>query len=353
VSERRRWREASLRVGRAALPYWFAGSGIVLGVGGVAQAQPLVSACGAVAGVTAGLLHQHRARHYQAQVDGLRQRLRNHRAESEAVAAQLRQAVSAVQTELWEQRLLAVISQPAIGSSIPHTASRPGVTGAGMARPEAIWYAVNEPEATRPAPIQPAPIQPAPVQPAPVQPAPVQPARTKAEIPAVRIQQSVEAERVSRVERTLHLDAGIASEVEAIVVVTSGTGTGPLVSSADEIERESGITGVVEQGVVEQDIADEDIADEDIADEDIADEDIADEDTADEDTADEDAVEDGTADDTGVEAVTAEAPVVENPVTAMIIDLRDADENGIALDSVPAAREPQHEKRRQPARRAG
>jgi hypothetical protein len=122
IGQRRGWQEACSTAGRAALPYWFALSGIVLGAGGVWQGRPIVSACGAVAGVTAGLLHQHRSSLHRVQIDALRERLRNQRADSEDAAAELRHALSALQTELWQQRLLTVVSQPALRLTVPFAA---------------------------------------------------------------------------------------------------------------------------------------------------------------------------------------------------------------------------------------
>jgi hypothetical protein len=127
----RSWWAQSRKVGRAVVPYGFAAAGIALGVGGIVQNEPIAGACGAVAGVTAGLLQHRRARFHRDHVDALRERLRVHRLESEQALAQLRQTVSSLQTELWQHRMVALatpafgIQMNAIKGTLPHATPAP------------------------------------------------------------------------------------------------------------------------------------------------------------------------------------------------------------------------------------
>jgi len=87
------------------MPYGFAASGLLLGVGGVAVDRPLAGACGAVAGITAGLLERHRANDAERRAGRLRERLREQRADAELEASDLRRRIQALQTQLWERDL--------------------------------------------------------------------------------------------------------------------------------------------------------------------------------------------------------------------------------------------------------
>ena len=108
------WRDRVRGFGQAAVPYWFAVSGLALGVGAIVKDEPVAGACGAVAGVAAGCLQQWRARFHRDHVDALRERLRTQRLEAEEVAVRLRQTVSSLQTELWQHRIVA-LATPAFG----------------------------------------------------------------------------------------------------------------------------------------------------------------------------------------------------------------------------------------------
>jgi hypothetical protein len=96
-----------------ALPYGFAVSGLVLGVGGLVTGRALAGACGAVAGVTAGLLERYRADVLGRRGDRLRERLRQQRADAELEASDLRRQVRELQTALWERDLREL--QPVLG----------------------------------------------------------------------------------------------------------------------------------------------------------------------------------------------------------------------------------------------
>src|SRR4051794_41668641 len=87
------------------MPYGFAASGLLLGVGGVLADRPLAGACGAVAGVTAGLLERHRADDLERRGSLLRERLRDQRSEAEQEASELRRQVRTLQARLWERDL--------------------------------------------------------------------------------------------------------------------------------------------------------------------------------------------------------------------------------------------------------
>jgi hypothetical protein len=115
----RSWIEGLGHASQALLPYWFAASGLALGVGGVVQDKPLAGACGAVAGVTAGLLYQSRARSYQRQAEALRDRLRTQRAESEAESAELRDNLRALRTEIWELKFASQLSSALRAVGLP------------------------------------------------------------------------------------------------------------------------------------------------------------------------------------------------------------------------------------------
>jgi hypothetical protein len=110
----RRWLGKAAMVGRTAAPYLFAVSALALGIGAVVESMPIAGACGAVLGVIACLIEQRRARFHRKHVETLRKRLRKQRVESEQAAAQLRQTVSSLQTELWQQRMVA-LATPAFG----------------------------------------------------------------------------------------------------------------------------------------------------------------------------------------------------------------------------------------------
>jgi hypothetical protein len=111
-------------MGRTVVPIWFAVAGIALGVGGVLRDEPLAGACGAVAGVTMGLLQQRRARVYRRHNLALRRRLKQMRAASAKSAEQveqLEQQVSTLKAELWQQRMLTMLMDPstALTGGIP------------------------------------------------------------------------------------------------------------------------------------------------------------------------------------------------------------------------------------------
>ena len=97
---------AMVRVtGMTAMPYGFAASGLLLGLGGVALDRPLAGACGAVAGVTAGLLERRRASDAEHRAGRLRERLREQRVAAEVEASDLRRRIRSLQTQLWERDL--------------------------------------------------------------------------------------------------------------------------------------------------------------------------------------------------------------------------------------------------------
>jgi hypothetical protein len=98
------------RAAAVAMPYGFAASGLLLGVGGVAFDRPLAGACGAVAGVTAGLLERYRAGDAERRIRGLRDRLRVQRAEAELEASALRRRIRSLETQVWERDLRDVVA---------------------------------------------------------------------------------------------------------------------------------------------------------------------------------------------------------------------------------------------------
>src|SRR5689334_8548581 len=108
-----------------ALPYGFAASGLLLGVGGVLADRPLAGACGAVAGVTAGLLERHRSTDLERRAGILRERLRDQRAESEQESSELRRQIRTLQARLWERDLQALGTRelPAATNPPPETAT--------------------------------------------------------------------------------------------------------------------------------------------------------------------------------------------------------------------------------------
>jgi hypothetical protein len=106
------WRGIAAAMGRSALPYWFAVAGLALGVGGVVRDEPLAGACGAVAGVTAGLLYLERYRAYRHQFEVLRDQLIAERVQAEGVAAELRDTISFLQNQIWERHAPAQLPHP-------------------------------------------------------------------------------------------------------------------------------------------------------------------------------------------------------------------------------------------------
>lgn len=99
---------------RVSLPHWFVVAGLALAVWAIVENELVAGAGGAVAGVSAALIQYRRLRLYRGHVAALRERLRTHRQESEEATAQLRQTVSALQTELWQHRLVA-LATPTFG----------------------------------------------------------------------------------------------------------------------------------------------------------------------------------------------------------------------------------------------
>jgi hypothetical protein len=110
-----------------AMPYGFAASGLLLGLGGVALDRPLAGACGAVAGVTAGLLERYRASDAERRARWLRARLREQRAEAELEASDLRRQIRSLQTRLWERDLRDLSSRPLADPHIGATTEPPVV----------------------------------------------------------------------------------------------------------------------------------------------------------------------------------------------------------------------------------
>jgi hypothetical protein len=113
-SDRQGARASLERLVTVGMPYGFAASGLLLGAGGVLVDRPLAGACGAVAGVTAGLLERHRANDAERRTRWLRDRLRVQRAEAELEASGLRRQIQSLQTQLWERDLrdLGVSAKP-------------------------------------------------------------------------------------------------------------------------------------------------------------------------------------------------------------------------------------------------
>jgi hypothetical protein len=105
ASRAKRARAAVEQATTAAMPYGFAVCGLLLGAGGLATGRELAGACGAVAGVTAGLLERHRADIFERRATLLRERLRDQRAESEHQASDLRRQIRELQGALWERDL--------------------------------------------------------------------------------------------------------------------------------------------------------------------------------------------------------------------------------------------------------
>jgi hypothetical protein len=97
----RRWETLTY----STMSYGFAASGLMLGAGALATGRPLVGACGAVGGVTMGLLERYRANVAERRVAQLRSRLRDQRAEAEQVASSLRRQVRELQSDLWKRDL--------------------------------------------------------------------------------------------------------------------------------------------------------------------------------------------------------------------------------------------------------
>jgi hypothetical protein len=101
----RRARAAVEHAAAVAMPYGFAACGLLLGAGGLVTGRELAGACGAVAGVTAGLLERHRAGIFERRGAMFRERLRDQRTESELEASDLRRQIRELQTALWERDL--------------------------------------------------------------------------------------------------------------------------------------------------------------------------------------------------------------------------------------------------------
>jgi len=74
-------------------------------VGGVVVDRPLAGACGAVGGITAGLLERHRANEAERRAGRLRERLLEQRAEAELEASDLRRRIHALESQLWRRDL--------------------------------------------------------------------------------------------------------------------------------------------------------------------------------------------------------------------------------------------------------
>ena len=112
----RRARAAVEHAATVAMPYGFAASGLLLGAGGLVTGRELAGACGAVAGVTAGLLERHRASIFERRGTVLRERLRDQRTEAELEASDLRRQIRELQTALWERDLRELRApEPALG----------------------------------------------------------------------------------------------------------------------------------------------------------------------------------------------------------------------------------------------
>jgi hypothetical protein len=92
-------------------------AGLALGVGAIIADEPIIGACGAAVGVGVGLIQRRRARLHREHVEALRKRLRTQRKDAEKVAAQLRQSVSSLQTDLWQYRMVA-LATPAFGIAL-------------------------------------------------------------------------------------------------------------------------------------------------------------------------------------------------------------------------------------------
>jgi hypothetical protein len=101
----RRARAALEHAATVAMPYGFAAAGLLLGAGGLVTGRELAGACGAVAGVTAGLLERHRAGIFERRGTLLRERLRDQHTEAELEASDLRRQIRELQTALWERDL--------------------------------------------------------------------------------------------------------------------------------------------------------------------------------------------------------------------------------------------------------
>lgn len=128
---RRRMKTVQLRC-VAALPYAFGTSGLALGAGGVATGRPLAGLCGAVAGVTAGVLERHRSRDFARRGEALRERLRRQRTDSDTTVSALRREVRELRVEVWEWRSRHMLLHPAVDVAMPVTAAvDPGAIAAG------------------------------------------------------------------------------------------------------------------------------------------------------------------------------------------------------------------------------
>jgi len=152
--DQRSWRHRFTRVIKAAVPYVFAAAGLALGVGGVIENEPVAGACGAVAGVAAAGIQQRRARFHRDHVNALRERLRTHRLESDQTAAQLRQAVSSLQTELWQHRMVA-LATPAFGIQMTALTAQRAPAAAAANAPAADPAAATAPVADTSVPTKP------------------------------------------------------------------------------------------------------------------------------------------------------------------------------------------------------
>jgi len=135
-----------VRVSRAAVPDALAVAGLALGAGSIVANEPIIGACGAVVGVGVGFIQRRRARLHRDHVEGLRKRLRTQRKDAEKVAAQLRQTVSSLQTDLWQYRMVA-LATPAFGIALAAAAATaldstaPGNPSAGEERPGQVAQA--------------------------------------------------------------------------------------------------------------------------------------------------------------------------------------------------------------------
>jgi hypothetical protein len=138
------WWEKSVRVSRAAVPDVMAVAGLALGVGAIVAHEPIIGACGAAVGVSVGLIQRRRARLHRDHVEALRKRLRTQRKDAEKVAAQLRQSVSSLQTDLWQYRMVA-LATPAFGIALAAATAQdstaPAPPSTGDERPEQVAQA--------------------------------------------------------------------------------------------------------------------------------------------------------------------------------------------------------------------
>lgn len=135
-------------------PEGFAAAGLLLGFGGLVTGRALAGACGAVAGVTAGLLERYRADLLERRGAQLRERLRDQRAEAEVEASELRRRVRELQAALWERDLRdAPAPEAAPAAAAPEAApAAPAPEAAPAPAPAAVPAAEPAPD-TAPVPV--------------------------------------------------------------------------------------------------------------------------------------------------------------------------------------------------------